>query len=294
MATALVTGMRTGYYGGDPLKLVAEDLPTLKPTFLPSVPRIYNRIYGKVKDTFAAATGCKATLVNNAVATKMENYKRDGTLTHGCWDAVVFKKVKALVGGNVRIMLTGSAPISSDVLDFLKICFCCPIIEGYGMTETSAGSVTTYLDDKLSGHVGGPVANVKIRLRDIPEMGYLSTNDPPKGEVCFWGPSIMKGYFMNPEKTAEAFHNDWLCSGDVGMINPDGSIKIVDRAKNIFKLSQGEYIAPEKCENIYVQSGWVAQAWVHGDSLRDYCIMFAVIDPDKYGAWCTSKNLDKT
>ena len=294
MATAMVTGMKIGYYGGDPLKLVPEDLPTLKPTFLPSVPRIYNRIYGKVKDTFNAATGCKASLVNNAVNTKMANFKRDGTLTHGCWDSVVFKKVKALVGGNVRIMLTGSAPIAADVLDFLKICFCCDIIEGYGMTETSAGSFTTFPGDSTSGHVGGPCANVKIRLRDIPEMGYLSSNNPPKGEVCFWGPSIMSGYFKNEEKTKEAFHGEWLLSGDVGMINPDGSLKIVDRAKNIFKLSQGEYIAPEKCENVYVQSGWLAQVWVHGDSLRDYVIMIAVIDPDKFKAWAKGKSLEAT
>lgn len=88
-------------------------------------------------------------------------------------------------------------------------------------------------------------------------MGYLSTNDPPTGEVCLWGPSITKGYFKNPEKTAEAFHGDWLLSGDVGMIHPNGAIKIIDRAKNIFKLSQGEYIAPEKLENVYVQSEWV-------------------------------------
>lgn len=121
-------------------------------------------------------------------------------------------------------MITGSAPISGDVLDFLKICFCCTIAEGYGMTETSAGSVLTVAGDPLSGHVGGPVANVKIRLRDIPEMNYLSTNNPPEGEVCFWGPSVMKGYFKNPEKTAETIVDGWLFSGDVGRIHPNGSI----------------------------------------------------------------------
>jgi len=125
------------------------------------------------------------------------------------------------------------------------------------MTETSAGSVLTRAGDPISGHVGGPVANVKIRLRDIPEMNYLHTDNPPKGEVCFWGPSIMKGYFKNEEKTAEAFDGEWLRSGDVGIINPNGSIKIVDRAKNIFKLSQGEYIAPEKLENQYIKSDFV-------------------------------------
>lgn len=91
----------------------------------------------------------------------------------------MFKKIKAMVGGNVRMMLTGSAPIACDVLDFLKVVFCCPIYEGYGMTETCAGSVLTVAGDPLSGHVGGPVCNVKIRLRDIPEMNYLSSNDPP-------------------------------------------------------------------------------------------------------------------
>lgn len=187
------------------------------------------------------------------MATKLANLKNNGTVTHCLWDKIIFKKMKAMLGGNVRIMLTGSAPISPEVLDFLKICFCCPISEGYGMTETCAGSVLTKMTDNVSGQVGGPVANVKLRLRDIPEMNYLHTNTPlPQGEVCFWGPSIMKGYFKQPEKTAETIVDGWLYSGDVGQINPNGSLKIIDRAKNIFKLSQGEYLAPEKLENIYV------------------------------------------
>lgn len=256
-----MVGMRCGFYGGDPLKLVTEDLPALKPTFFPSVPRIYNRIYGKIQDTFNAVTGCKASLIRNAVSTKLANYKATGRLTHGCYDAVVFKKVKALTGGRVRLMLTGSAPISAEVLDFLKVCFCCPIVEGYGMTETSAGSFTTNTNDPISGHVGGPQGNVKIRLKDIPEMGYSYKNPEPSGECIFWGPSVMTGYYKNPEKTAEAFEgppeNGWLRSGDVVKVFPNGSIKIIDRAKNIFKLSQGEYVAPEKVENILVQSPWL-------------------------------------
>jgi long-chain acyl-CoA synthetase len=250
--SVLIYGMKCGYYNGDPLKMISDDLPCLKPTLFPSVPRLYNRIYGKIKDAFGQATGVKATLVSKAVSAKLAGLKSSGTVDHCLWDKIVFKKIKAMVGGNVRLMLTGSAPISSEVLDFLKVCFCCPIYEGYGMTETSAGSVLTVAGDPLSGHVGGPVANVKIRLRDIPEMNYMSTNNPPQGEICFWGPSIMKGYFKNPEKTAETIVNGWLFSGDVGQVHPNGSIKIIDRAKNIFKLSQGEYLAPEKLENVYV------------------------------------------
>lgn len=186
-------------------------------------------------------------------------------------------------------MITGSAPIAGDVLDFLKVCFCCDILEGYGMTETSAGSFTTFYGDHQTGHVGGPLANVKVRLRDIPEMGYLHSNDPPAGEICMKGSSIMPGYFKNEEKTKEALTEDgWLFSGDVGRLMPNGAIKVVDRAKNIFKLSQGEYIAPEKLENIYVQSPFVAQAWIYGDSLRDHIIGFFVVDPENTKKWCAN------
>lgn len=287
----MVYGLKCGFYSGDPLKLVSDDLPALKPTLFASVPRLYNRIYGKIKDKLALATGLKATLVNKAVAAKLKGLKTSGTVTHCLWDKIVFGKVKAMLGGQVRFMITGSAPISGDVLDFLKICFCCPIAEGYGMTETCAGSVLTVDGDPLSGHVGGPVANVKIRLRDIPEMNYMSTSTPPQGEVCFWGPSVMSGYFKNPEKTAETIVNGWLYSGDVGQVHPNGSIKIIDRAKNIFKLSQGEYLAPEKLENVYVQSPYILQAWIYGDSLRDFCLLFAVVDPDKAQAFADEKGL---
>jgi len=119
------------------------------------------------------------------MATKMENLRRNAVYTHGCWDAIIFKKIKNLLGGNVRIMVTGSAPMNADVLDFLKCAFCCPIREGYGLTETSAGICMTASDDPTSGHVGGVFPCGKMKLRDIPDMNYLSTDNPPRGEVMF-------------------------------------------------------------------------------------------------------------
>ncbi len=96
---------------------------------------------------------------------------------------------------------------------------------------------------------------MRLRLKDLPDLGYLSTDNPPRGEVEYFGTNVFKGYFKNPEKTKEVFSEDgWLQSGDIGTILPNGSLKIIDRAKNLFKLSQGEYIAPEKLENIYAQS----------------------------------------
>lgn len=136
-------------------------------------------------------------------------------------------------------MVTGSAPIDVSVLDYLKICFCVPIHEGYGLTESSAGSCMTRGNDPIAGHVGGPIASLKIRLKDVPAMEYYSTDKPyPRGEICMKGPSIFSGYFSRPDKTAEVFDDQgWFMTGDVAEIYENGSIKIIDRSKNIFKLS---------------------------------------------------------
>ena len=125
---------------------------------------------------------------------------------------------------------------------------------------------------------------MKMRLKDLPELGYYSTDKPyPRGEIQFKGTNVFKGYYKNEEKTKEAFTEDgWLNSGDVGMVFPNGAVKIIDRAKNIFKLSQGEYIAPEKLENIYCQCPIIQQIFVYGDSLQNFIL--AVIVPDMHAA----------
>jgi len=284
-ALSMLVGLKCGYFSGNVLKMISDDLPILKPTFFPSVPRLFNKIYAKIKAGVDGATGCKKWLVDTAITSKLNNLHSTGSVHSPCYDAVVFAKMKAVLGGNVRIMLTGSAPLSMEVFDFLKICFSTYFVEAYGMTETCGGSFATHYMDPLSGHVGGPVANVKVRLRDIPEMNYYHTNSPPKGEVCFWGPSITTGYYKNADKTAEAFTGKWLMSGDVGIVLPNGSVKIVDRAKNIFKLSQGEYIAPEKLENEFVKSPFVGQCWVHGTSLKDWTMIFVTIDEPFLKKW---------
>jgi len=161
--------------------------------------------------------------------------------------------MKARLGGAVEYMVTGSAPIDVEVINFLKVCFCCPIYEGYGLTETSGASFITVTADPVAGHVGGPLECLKARLRDVPDMNYLTTDKPhPRGEVQMWGSSVFSGYYKNPEKTKESFDGEWFCTGDVGLFYPNGTLKIIDRSKNIFKLSQGEYIAPEKLEQAYM------------------------------------------
>lgn len=163
------------------------------------------------------------------------------------------------------------------------------------MTETAGGSIVAHADDPNTGHIGGSIANMKIRLRDIPEMNYFH-EDPsggnPKGEVCYKGTNIFSGYYKAPDKTAEAFDKEgWFHSGDVAEVRPDGSLRIIDRAKNIFKLVQGEYVAPEKLENIFICSKYVGFVWVYGEPTQDYVIAFIIVDPAQLAAFCEAKKL---
>jgi len=235
----------------------------------------------------------KKSLVGWGLAAKQAKLANVAGTTHCCYDKILFKKTAAILGGRVRMMVTGSAPIDKAVLEFLKICFCCPILEGYGLTESSAASCITDKADPLSGHVGGPTEYVKFRLMDLPEMDYRITDKPyPRGEVCMKGPTIFDGYYKRPDITAKCFDEEgWFLTGDVAQVYPNGSIKIIDRSKNIFKLSQGEYIAPEKIENIFVLSKFVGQAFVHGYSTKNNVV--AVIVPDKLAitAWAEAKGL---
>jgi long-chain acyl-CoA synthetase len=192
-------------------------------------------------------------------------------------------------------MITASAPIDHNVLDFLQVCFCCPMLEGYGLSESSGAASFTFTEDPLSGHVGGPVKSVKFRLKDVPEMQYLSTDKPyPRGELCMQGPIIFKGYYKNQEKTREAFDEEgWFQTGDVVQLYPNGTVKIIDRAKNIFKLSQGEYVAPEKLENIFVLSPYIAQSMIYGDSLKNCVIGVIVADPPAAKDFAKRNGLDE-
>lgn len=222
--------------------------------------------------------------MNKGLQAKLFYNRQDASVTHGCYDKLIFNKMKGLLGGRVQFMITGSAPIDAAVLELLRVCFCVPFLEGYGMTETSGGSSMSLPEDPIMGHVGGPLPCVKWRLADVPEMNYLHTDKPfPRGELQMYGASVTAGYFKRPDKTAEAFTDDgWIRTGDVAMLYPNGSVKIIDRSKNIFKLSQGEYIAPEKVENIFALSSKIAQSLLYGDSLRSCCV--AIIVPDEHYA----------
>ena len=267
-------GCRIGFSRGDP-KLIVEDIKLLRPTIFPSVPRLYNRIYDMILKSIHEKGSITNTIFNMGFSLG-QMYR---PIVNSILGKTIFKNIRAVLGGRVRLMITGSAPIQPEVLEFMRVCFGCPVIEGYGQTETAAGVSLTAIDDHTVGHVGGPLACNEVRLESVEEMNYLAGE--MKGEICYRGDNIFKGYYggteekygIDPIKTAEAIDKDgWLHSGDIGQIMPNGSIKIIDRKKNIFKLSQGEYIAPEKLENIYSLCPDIHQIFIYGDSLQSSLI----------------------
>ncbi|KAI9340406.1 hypothetical protein DFJ73DRAFT_662061 [Zopfochytrium polystomum] len=281
-------GGAIGFYQGDTLKLL-DDVAELKPTVFPSVPRLYNRIFDKVQASVKEKSFVSQFLFHKAYQAKKANLQ-NGILTHWLWDRV-FAGVRDRLGGRCRMLLTGAAPISAEVVEFLRICFSCQVYEGYGQTETCAGLTVSDMKDLSSGHVGVPLACCEVKLVDVPSMNYTSQDKPyPRGEICVRGSFVFKGYYQAPEKTAETLDADgWLHTGDVGMWDSMGRLAIVDRVKNIFKLAQGEYVAPEKVEIVYQKHPLVAQAFVYGDSLQSVCVAIIVPDEETFPKWAAEK-----
>ncbi|KAL7858525.1 hypothetical protein AOLI_G00186270 [Acnodon oligacanthus] len=281
----LVHGARIGYFQGD-IRNLMDDLTTLRPTVFPVVPRLLNRMFDKILGQ--ANTPLKKWILNFAFRRKEAEMMSGIMRRNTFWDKIIFKKVQASLGGCVRFILTGAAPISASVLTFLRAALGCQFLEGYGQTECTAGCTITLSGDWTAGHVGPPLPCNYVKLVDVAEMNYLAVNG--EGEICVKGPNVFKGYFKDPEMTDEALDQDgWVHTGDIGKWLPNGTLKIIDRKKHIFKLAQGEYIAPEKIENIYIRSEAVAQAFVHGESLKACLVAIIVPDPDFLPAWASKK-----
>jgi len=285
-------GSQIAFFQGDVLKLF-EDIQVLKPSIFVSVPRLFNKLYDKINQAVEELPAHKRMIFDLAFSSKKAKLDQGLNPEGVVADFMVFNKFKARLGGNVKVMVTGSAPISKHVFQFLQVCFGCPVLQGYGLTETSAAVSVMQLNDYSSANCGLPVSCCEVKLEDVAEMHYLVSNN--QGEICVRGPNISQGYYKDPTKTKEAFDEDgWFHTGDIGKWNENGSLSIIDRKKNIFKLSQGEYVAAEHIEAIYSRCKYVGQIFVYGDSFQSVLVAIIVPAEELLKNWAKEQKIETT
>jgi long-chain acyl-CoA synthetase len=282
-----------------------SDIQELKPDIFVAVPRVIEKLKEGADETARQTKGIKKFLLNKAKKHKTANLSNTDSYEaaekkNSFLDKKIFTKTKAALGGNVRLILTGAAPLSAELHLWMKVMFGAPVIQGYGLTETCANGTISHPDSKIFGEVGPPVDAVEIKLQDIPDMGYVARKkdvdeekkDRYGGEILIRGAPVSQGYYKDPEKTAEDFDEDgWFHTGDIGLWTEQGTLKIIDRKKNIFKTAFGEYVSPEALEMVYSQSDLVGQMMVHGDGTEKELVAIVVPSNDGTKAWAAEHGI---
>ena len=277
---------RIGFISGSIRTTLMEDMQLLKPTLLFTVPRVLQTIRAKIFDGFNKLPPLLKQMAYKALETKRENFKKYGVIHHVFWDKVVFAKVRKMFGTDLKCILCASAPMPKELADDIKVMIGVPIVEGWGMTELTGPAFASNYRDLTNNTSGGVIRTSLMKLVDIPELGYTKDTIKdgkhcPSGEICIKGPATCIGYYKNPEETNKTFDLEgYLHTGDVGMMFPHfgNGIKIVDRVKEIFKLSQGEYIIPNKLESVYNKSKYVNQILIYGNSMKNNIIGIITLD----------------
>lgn len=277
------------------------DATALMPTVLVAVPAILDRVRDGVFKKVNAKGGLSKALFDLAYARRMQaiNGSWFGAwgLEKALWNFLVFKKVQAILGGRIRFILCGGAPLSGDSQRFINICLGAPIGQAYGLTETCAGGTFSDFDDTSVGRVGPPKPSTYVKLIDWPEGGYSTTDSPmPRGEIVIGGPSVTLGYFKNEEKTRESYKVDergmrWFYTGDVGRFHADGCLEIIDRKKDIVKLQHGEYVSLGKVEAVLLGSPFVDNIMLHADSFQSYCVALVAVSHPALDEWASKQGI---
>ncbi len=263
-------------------KLV-ENLATLRPTFVCAVPRIFEKMRSKVlagarEGSARAAMFAWALSVGLERSRALRAGRRAGPLLQLRYlvaDRLVFARLRELFGGRLRFFVSGSAPLSREVGDFFDA-LGVQILEGYGLTESSAATHVNLPWRCKLGTVGPPLPGMEVRLA-------------PDGEILMRGPWVMRGYHRMPEETGEALSDGWLHTGDIGQVDEDGYLSITDRKKDLIKTSGGKFVAPQELEGrLKALSPWVSHALVHGDR-RNYCVALVTLEEEAVRRWAAAQ-----
>ncbi|GAA2762426.1 AMP-dependent synthetase/ligase [Streptomyces paradoxus] len=273
---------------------IIENLPVVQPTYMAAVPRIFEKVYNGVAAKARAGGGAKykifqwaAEVAREYAKVSQDNFRRTGTLSvpfglgakHKVADALVFAKIREAFGGNLRACVSGSAALAPEIGYFFSGAGI-HILEGYGLTESSAASFVNPGEAYRTGTVGKPLPGTEVRIAD-------------DGEILLRGPGIMEGYHNLPEKTAEVLEPDgWFHTGDIGELSPDGYLRITDRKKDLIKTSGGKYIAPAEVEGQFkAVCPYVSNILVHGAD-RNFCTALIALDEVAITDWAKDNGLE--
>jgi long-chain acyl-CoA synthetase len=275
------------YWEKDPNKII-PNLAEVKPTYFPSVPRIFEKIYATAIGRVEKAGFVKKQIFNWAirVGRKVRELERQGKepgpllrRQFAFADKAVLSNIRNLFGGRIKQAVTGAAPISPEILEFFWACGVL-VLEGYGMTETSTASTINRHDDFKFGSVGKPFPGCELKIA-------------PDGEVLIKGPNIFRGYYKNEDATQETIVDGWLHTGDLGHIDEDGFLYITGRKKDIIITAGGKNITPANLENGLKQNQYISQAVVYGDR-RPYLTAIVTLDPEEVASYAKDRDLGTT
>jgi len=279
-------GTALAYWERDPLKIL-PNLAELKPTYFPSVPRIFEKIYTAATSAIEKEGGLKKAIFDWAikVGEKMREAERAGRKPgfllqrqYAFADKKVLSKIRGLFGGRIRLAVSGAAPINPEILRFFDAAGVL-VLEGWGMTETSTAATISTPDDFKVGTIGKPFPGCEVKIAD-------------DGEILVKGPNVFQGYHKNPEATNETIVDGWLHTGDLGEVDPDGFIKITGRKKDIIITAGGKNITPANLEAEIKQHPLVSQCVVVGDR-RPYLVALVTLDPEEAVKYAQENNLSE-
>ena len=260
---------------------IVDNLGVVKPTFMGAAPRIFEKAHARIVTMQAAEGGAKEAIFKQAfkVGIAYDKAKREGrnpgvllNLQHRVFDKLVFAKIRERFGGRVRFFISGAAALNQDIAEWFNAAGIL-ILEGYGMTESSAGSFVNHPDGYKMGSVGQVFPASEVKLGD-------------GDEILIKGPGVMEGYHNLPEETAKSLTDDgWLRTGDKGELDADGFLRITGRIKELFKTSGGKYIAPPAIESKFKAICPYASQFVVFGSERNFCVALVTLDPDALTDW---------
>ncbi|KAH6925996.1 hypothetical protein HPB50_012935 [Hyalomma asiaticum] len=271
------------------------DATILRPTQMAAVPLVIDRICKSISDVVASKGLLFKALFSYAVDYK--DFWHDCGFDTPLLNLFVFNRVRSVLGSRLKVLVCGSAPLSTRTRRYARACLCCHVIEAYGMTETCAVATANDIDDTSVGRVGAPVPGCYVRLVDWPEGSYCVWDKPnPRGEIVVGGPCVAHGYLNRKDLTRKVFSYEagvrWFYTGDIGEIFPDGTLRIVDRKKELVKLQYGEYVSLGHVESVLKTCPLVDNALVYGDPLHTYLV--ALVAPNRQQLQRLAQDLGKT